>query len=40
MKMVTPSILLDSMEKMQYEVNVEESIREKAKKSLDRMLEI
>lgn len=40
MKMITPSILLASMEKMQYEVTVEESIREKAKKALDRMLEI
>lgn len=40
MKMTTPSILLQSMQKMEYVVTVPEDLREKAKRALDRMLEV
>jgi quinolinate synthase len=40
MKKITLESILNSLENMEYEVNVPEHVRAKAKKSLDRMIEI
>lgn len=40
MKMITPAILLESMEQMKHVVTVPEDLREKAKMALDRMLAV
>jgi quinolinate synthase len=40
MKKITLESILNSLQNMEYEVHVPEHIRVKAKKALDRMLEI
>ncbi len=40
MKKITIDSILNSLENMEYEVNVPEHVRTKAKKALDRMIDI
>jgi quinolinate synthase len=40
MKKITLDKIVTSMERLQYKIEVEEEIRVKAKKSLDRMIEV